>query len=88
MKSLVRLIAFFVLSTFIISCKSEAKKKEEVIQKQSEFDSIALIYDPQNVDPRVDEFMQKLHKRSGFNGNVLIAKKGKIIYQNSFGWAD
>lgn len=58
------------------------------MQKQSELDSIALVYDPKNLDPRVDEFMQKLHKRSGFNGNVLIAKKGKIIYQNSFGWAD
>lgn len=58
------------------------------MQMQSELDSIALIYDPKNFDPRVDEFMQKLHKRSGFNGNVLIAKKGKIIYQNAFGWAD
>lgn len=32
--------------------------------------------------------MQNLHKRSGFNGNVLIAKNGKILYQNSFGWAN
>ncbi len=32
--------------------------------------------------------MQKLHKKSAFNGNVLIAKKGKIIYENAFGWAD
>jgi CubicO group peptidase (beta-lactamase class C family) len=85
---LVKLVAFFVSTIFIISCKSEAKKQEEVRQKQSELDSIALIYDPKNFDPRVDEYMQKLHKRSGFNGNVLIAKKGKIIYQNSFGWAD
>src|SRR5690606_30822698 len=33
-------------------------------------------------------FMKKLHQRSGFNGNVLIAKGGKIIYKNTFGWAD
>lgn len=32
--------------------------------------------------------MQRLHRRSGFNGNVLVAKNGKIIYQNAFGWAD
>lgn len=75
MNRLVRLVAFFVSTIFIISCKSEAKKQEEVRQKQSELDSIALIYDPKNFDPRVDEYMQKLHKRSGFNGNVLIAKK-------------
>src|SRR5690606_27966889 len=35
-----------------------------------------------------DAFMQNLHRKSAFNGNVLIAKKGKIIYQNTFGWAD
>lgn len=32
--------------------------------------------------------MQNLHKKRGFNGNVLVAKKGKIIYQNAIGWAD
>lgn len=32
--------------------------------------------------------MQRLHKVAGFNGNVLIAKKGKIVYQNAFGWAN
>ncbi|MGN0002302.1 MAG: serine hydrolase domain-containing protein [Sphingobacterium composti] len=88
MDRLVSLIAVFVSTIIIISCNSEAKKQEEVRQKQSELDSISLIYNPQDADPRIDEFMQKLHKRSGFNGNVLIAKKGKILYQNSFGWAD
>ena len=88
MDRLVRLIALFGIAVSVLSCTSAAKKQEEVRQKQSELDSVAAIYDPKNFDPRVDEFMQKLHKRSGFNGNVLIAKKGKIIYENSFGWAD
>ncbi|GAA4519679.1 serine hydrolase domain-containing protein [Sphingobacterium thermophilum] len=88
MKRLVEIIVYsFVLSVFI-ACSSEEKKQEEVQKKQAELDSIALIYDPAQADKRIDEFMQRLHKRSGFNGNVLIAKKGKIIYQNSFGWAD
>jgi CubicO group peptidase (beta-lactamase class C family) len=51
-------------------------------------DSIALVYDTTQANKEIDDFMQKLHSRSGFNGNVLVAKKGKIIYQNSFGWAD
>lgn len=78
------LCAFFVLC----SCTSEAKKQEELKKKQAELDSVALIYDAKNIDSRIDAFMHKLHERSGFNGNVLIAKKGKIIYQNSFGWAN
>ena len=32
--------------------------------------------------------MQNLHKHNGFNGNVLVAKKGKILYENALGWAN
>lgn len=78
--------AVFLVS--IISCTSAEKKQQQIQKKQSELDSVALLYDSTYADKDIDAFMQKLHKRSGFNGNVLIAKKGKILYQNSFGWAD
>src|ERR1700761_2902986 len=45
-------------------------------------------YDPKKADKQIDAFMQHLHQVAGFNGNVLVAKKGKIIYENSFGWAN
>jgi CubicO group peptidase (beta-lactamase class C family) len=51
-------------------------------------DSIALIYNPKRANKRMDEFMQNLHRKYAFNGNVLVAKKGKIVYQNAIGWAD
>lgn len=60
----------------------------EAAKKQEMTDSIRLIYSPEDADKRIDDFMQRLHKRSGFNGNVLVAKKGKILYKNSFGWAN
>nr|WP_067061344.1 serine hydrolase domain-containing protein [Mucilaginibacter sp. L294] len=47
-----------------------------------------LKYDPSKGDKKIEEFMEHLHKVSGFNGNVLVAKKGKIIYEGSFGWAN
>ncbi len=75
----------------LVSCSSPAakqKKIEQKQQKQQEKDSIALVYNPADADPEIDAFMQNLHRKSAFNGNVLIAKKGKIIYQNTFGWAD
>ncbi|WP_181151526.1 serine hydrolase domain-containing protein [Sphingobacterium gobiense] len=74
-----------------MSCSSpEAKQQkiEQKQQKQQEKDSIALVYNPADADHELDDFMQNLHRKSAFNGNVLIAKKGKIIYQNAFGWAD
>ena len=47
-----------------------------------------LAYDPKNADKRIDAFMQHLHVAAGFNGNILVAKNGKIVYQNAFGWAN
>lgn len=80
-------IAFLVLMGACTSV-SEEKKQIKIEKKQAEKDSIALIYDEADADMEIDAFMQRLHQRSGFNGNVLVAKKGKIIYQNTFGWAD
>ncbi|MFD1769443.1 serine hydrolase domain-containing protein [Sphingobacterium suaedae] len=70
------------------ACSSPEAKQKEIEQKQEEKDSIALLYSPAEADKEIDAFMQKLHQKSAFNGNVLIARKGKIIYQHSFGWAD
>ncbi|MGO1596268.1 MAG: serine hydrolase domain-containing protein [Sphingobacterium sp.] len=75
-------------SSVVLACSSPEAKQKEVKIDQAKKDSIALLYDPTDANPHIDQFMQKLHKRSGFNGNVLVAKKGKIIYENAFGWAD
>lgn len=37
---------------------------------------------------QINELMTKSYERGLFNGNVLVAKKGKIIYQKSFGFTD
>ena len=36
----------------------------------------------------IDSLFQKKHARQGFNGTVLIAQKGVIIYENAFGYRD
>lgn len=78
-----------ILGLFLTNaCSSAEEKQQKVEKKQAELDSIALVYHSAEAHPEIDAYMQKLHSRSGFNGNVLVAKKGKIIYQNSFGWAD
>lgn len=80
--------AVICISLFISACSSAESKKRETVKKQQITDSIRLLYDADDADRDIDAFMQNLHKRSSFNGNVLIAKEGKIIYKNSFGWAD
>ena len=89
-KPLFKNFIFITLLTVLIgaSCSSTEKKRAKAERKQHEKDSLMLVYDAAEADPRLDAFMQRLHSRSGFNGNVLIAKKGKILYQNTFGWAN
>jgi len=35
-----------------------------------------------------DSLFTRLHREGNFNGNVLVARHGKIIYRKSFGYAD
>jgi CubicO group peptidase (beta-lactamase class C family) len=79
-----------VLSVVILvtACSSKDNTKKVRTAADDKADSLMLVYNPKDADKKVDAFMQNLHKKSGFNGNVLVFKKGKIIYENSFGWAD
>ncbi len=72
----------------VLGCSSPEAKQKKIQKKQAEKDSISLAYDSTKANKEIDAFMRKLHTKSAFNGNVLVAKKGKIIYQNTFGWAD
>ncbi|WP_026905417.1 serine hydrolase domain-containing protein [Pedobacter glucosidilyticus] len=87
--------SFFIASICAILCSScssnpENKDKDPKVRTidDDKTDSLLLVYDEKKEDKYIAEFAQRLHKRSGFNGNILVAKKGKIIYQKSLGWAD
>lgn len=70
------------------ACSKHSKTPQEIVAEVP-FDTTSLLkYNPQKADKRIDDFMQNLHKHSGFNGNVLVAKGGKILYENAFGWAN
>ncbi|GAA4783412.1 serine hydrolase domain-containing protein [Olivibacter ginsenosidimutans] len=86
MKSFIKFFLWSLLS--LAACSSASQKKEKIAKEQAITDSIRLLYNPKQANREIDAFMQKLHKHSAFNGNVLVAKKGKIIYENSFGWAN
>lgn len=49
---------------------------------------IAVSVFPQNRIKNLDNFFSALAQNQDFNGNVLVAEKGKIIYEKSFGYAD
>jgi CubicO group peptidase (beta-lactamase class C family) len=77
-----------VVALGILSSCSHAPKNG-VTNSDKPFEPQKLLkYNPKDADKEIDAFMQRLHKKSAFNGNVLVAKKGKIIYEGAFGWAN
>jgi CubicO group peptidase (beta-lactamase class C family) len=90
MKLIVKTLLFTgsLLSLFA-SCQSAHKTDTyERTLSDEETDSLLLRYDPKKADKRIEAFMKNLHEHRGFNGNVLVAKKGKILYENAMGWAN
>lgn len=47
-----------------------------------------VVVNAQEIQFRLDSLFTTLAKNNEFNGNVLVAEKGNIIYQHSFGYAD
>jgi len=41
-----------------------------------------------NVSKKLDSVFKHINKRHDFHGSVLVAKNGKLIYSNSYGYAD
>lgn len=91
MRLVYKSLVVFTAPLLLLSCSSKNKNKD---QSQSQIaakplDTTALLaYNPKNADKRIDAVMQELHRTRGFNGNVLVAKKGKIVYEKAIGWAD
>ncbi len=87
--SLKHIIVVTLIAVFLNACSSNEKKNAKVrTPEDDKSDSISLVYDPKTADPQIDAFIKNLHRKYGFNGNVLVAKKGKIIYRSAIGWAD
>ncbi len=80
-------VAVFLISSCSSSSKSPVDPKVRTIS-DDKADSILTTYAPEKSDKFIADFVQNLHKKYGFNGNVLVAKEGKIIYQRAVGWAD
>ena len=85
-----RSVFYLFIITVLASACSSNTTEEEFAKEPSDpkRDSLLLVYNPAKADKKLDEYFKGLHRKRNFNGNVLVAKKGKIIYEGTFGWAD
>jgi len=82
-----RLLTIFCVLIVFFSC--EDQKKEEAQQQIPLPDTVRFTLEP-TPSPKakkISAIFNELH-RKGFNGNVLIAEKGTVIFKESFGYAD
>jgi len=83
-------ILFIFLTNTFFSCAdscSSTKAKEAIVHS----DSIALFRKKINADKKekqLDSLFKSRVQIQGFNGSVLIAQEGFIIYQKAFGFAN
>ncbi len=76
---------------FIAACSSPNTNEKKVEAKKvdtAKKDSLSIIFDVSKNDKKLDAYFNDIHRKRNFNGNVLVAEKGKIIYEGTFGWAD
>ncbi|HEX7412016.1 MAG TPA: serine hydrolase domain-containing protein [Bacteroidales bacterium] len=95
MNRISKLYILFAVALLLSACKSRQHKipetnscfeqhklsaaQDSAIRKEIHASAKAVI---------IDSLFQKKHTRQGFNGTVLIAQKGVIIYENAFGYRD
>lgn len=90
--------AVSIVYTFVGSTSSQGKEvpnnrpaqkpKAIAVPMPKLKDSTALNTLEQYESHKIDSFFNVLSKRSRFNGNVLVAHDGKILYRSSFGVSD
>ncbi len=83
-------LPFTAFLLLLISCaeteKDQSAPEEEVIEVPDSTAYFDSAYAP--LAYQIDTFFTKRHEAKTFYGNVLIAERGRVIYENSFGLAN
>lgn len=69
------------VSTETIKDTLKTEEKPIIIRKYSD-------YTTKKVSHKLDSLLKRINKRHDFHGSILVAKKGKLVYQNQIGYAD
>ena len=73
---------------FFISCGSTTKRKEIQLKINSKTVKVELSKKEKQKAKELRKYFYKRYKKRGFNGAVLFAQNGKVIYKDTFGYAN
>lgn len=86
-------LCFTLCCVGILSCKNEKVKEVEVINQkptinQDSIDRIRLEIHAEEKEKKLDKLFTKKARWNRFNGCVLVAQRGQIIYKDGFGYTN
>ncbi len=75
-----KFLFLLLLTILLFNCKNN---------NNSNTSDLSQIQEKQRINqPSIDSLMKVSYNRGVFNGNIIVAKNNKIIYQNEFGYTD
>lgn len=84
----VNILVFAILFIGIISCNKNTERKNLQAKKiQKPFEKLQTSWD-EDLSPKIDKWFKEFYSSTRFNGNLLLAKNGKVIYQNTYGYSN
>jgi len=85
---LFNILIFSSLLLFFESCSfKNIEKKRYALKLENPYQKPQTSWH-EELSPKIDNWFKDLYSTTRFNGGVLVAKNGKIIYQNSYGYAN
>ena len=86
------LIIFFVFNSFSVSTSIVDMDELDKIERENKSLGVELSYYPEDltkdVSHKLDSVFTRFNKRYDFHGSVIVAKKGKVIFKNQYGYAN
>ncbi len=86
--SIIQGIVLLFIYQMFISCENSKQKEFVKNYRLLNTDTILKRRYDSLITPKIDAWFKKLYKNSRFNGNILVAQNGVILYENSYGYAD
>lgn len=86
-----RVFLLIILLNMFLSCGNSStvfNNTADFVTPAKVADKFKLSKEQVSASKQLDSMFKKFHKTGQFNGSVLVAKAGKIIYKNSFGIVD